>query len=59
MTDAERRERRLATYQKYNSSKKGKIRYARYEAAHPERAEVRWEPARNRLHHQAKGESDD
>jgi len=47
MTNEERRARRLATHAKYNSSRKGKIRYARYEAKHPERAEVRWEPARN------------
>ena len=59
MTDAERRERRLAAYQKYNTSKKGKARYARYEAKHPERAENRWEPARNNLHHRREAKKDD
>jgi len=49
MTDEERRRRRLATHTKYNTSRKGRARYARYEAAHPERKEARWEPARNAL----------
>ena len=48
MTDAERRERRLASHSKYNKSKKGAARYARYEAKHPERKENRWEPTRYR-----------
>ena len=52
MTDAERRTRRLAAHAKYNASLKGRARYARYEAAHPERAENRWEPARNGLRKQ-------
>jgi hypothetical protein len=49
LTDEQRRARRLATYTKYNTSLKGKRRYIRYEAKHPERAEARWEPARNNL----------
>lgn len=49
MTDGERRERYLARQRRYNTSKKGKARYARYEAAHPERTGNRWEPARNEL----------
>jgi hypothetical protein len=49
MTDNERRERRLASHRKYNTSRKGKARYKKYEDAHPERAENRWEPARNEL----------
>ena len=44
------RERYLERQRRYNQSRKGKARYARYEAAHPERAENRWEPARNALH---------
>jgi len=47
MTESERRERRLASHTRYNTSTKGKARYARYEAKHPERQENRWEPARN------------
>jgi len=47
MTESERRERRLASHTRYNTSLKGKARYERYEAAHPERKENRWEPARN------------
>ncbi len=47
MTESERRERRLASHTRYNTSPKGKARYERYEAAHPERKENRWEPARN------------
>jgi hypothetical protein len=46
MTDEERRANRLATYVKYNASKKGKARDQKYEDAHPER-KLRWEPARN------------
>jgi hypothetical protein len=50
MTTAERvRANYLAAQSKYNRSSKGKARYAKYEAAHPERAETRWEPARNNL----------
>jgi hypothetical protein len=49
MTEDERRERRLAAYTRYNTSRKGKARYARYEAKHPERKENRWEPSRNAL----------
>lgn len=48
MTENERRERRLATYRKYNASRKGQKRAKRYENAHPER-KLRWEPARNAL----------
>jgi len=47
MTDEERRANRLATYTKYNTSRKGQARYKKYEDAHPERKENRWEPARN------------
>jgi len=43
------REEYLESQRTYNKSKKGKARYARYEAKHPERAEARWEPARNEL----------
>jgi hypothetical protein len=43
MTDAERRTARLATYSRYNRSRKGKTRYQKYEAANPERA-TRWSP---------------
>jgi len=49
-TAEERRERYLAAQRKYNQSRKGAARYARYETAHPERADNRWEPARNGLH---------
>lgn len=50
MTNEEaKRERYLAAQRRYNTSRKGKARYAKYEAAHPERAETRWEPARNGL----------
>ena len=52
LTSEQRRANQLASYTKYNASRKGRARYARYEAKHPERAEARWEPARNRLHHQ-------
>jgi hypothetical protein len=41
------REEYLESQRKYNLSTKGKARYARYEAKHPERKEARWEPARN------------
>lgn len=48
MTEEEKlREKYLAKHRKYNLSKKGQDRYKRYEAAHPERAGNRWEPARN------------
>ncbi len=47
MTESERRERRLASHTRYNTSRKGKARYKKYEDAHPERKENRWEPARN------------
>jgi hypothetical protein len=49
LTAEQLRQRRLATYNKYNTSLKGKARYERYEAKHPERSEARWEPARNEL----------
>jgi hypothetical protein len=49
MTEDERRERHLAKHRKYNQSRKGKARYARYETKHPERKENRWEPSRNAL----------
>ena len=50
MTDEEkRRANYLAAQTKYNKSRKGKARYAKYEAAHPERQETRWEPSRNGL----------
>jgi hypothetical protein len=48
LTDEQRRANRLETYRTYNQSRKGKARYDKYEAAHPERA-VRWEPMRNAL----------
>lgn len=43
------REEYLESQRRYNQSEKGKKRYARYEAKHPERKEARWEPARNNL----------
>lgn len=52
MTGDERRARRLAAHSKYNTSAKGQRRNLRYEAKHPER-KLRWEPARNALHHSA------
>lgn len=52
MTDAERRRRYLAKHARYNASRKGRARYAKYEAAHPERTENRWEPTRNGLRHE-------
>lgn len=52
MTADEKRARLLAKHTRYNASRKGRARYAKYEAAHPERAENRWEPARNGLRHE-------
>lgn len=49
MTEETRRERYLEAQRRYNQSKKGKARYDRYEKAHPERADNRWEPSRNAL----------
>lgn len=43
------REEYLESQRKYNQSAKGKARYQKYEDAHPERKENRWEPARNEL----------
>jgi len=53
MTADEKRNQRLEIYRKYNSSLKGKARYARYEAKHPERQKNRWEPARNQTGREA------
>lgn len=51
MTKSEKsRVLRLERYCRYNRSRKGKARYAKYEAEHPERALPRWEPARNTRH---------
>ena len=41
------REEYLDQQRRCNQSTKGKARYERYEAKHPERKESRWEPARN------------
>ena len=49
LTPEQLRARRLATYTRYNTSRKGRDRYKKYEDAHPERAGNRWEPARNAL----------
>lgn len=49
LTDEERRANRLASHTRYNTSKKGKARYKKYEDAHPERKANRWEPSRNGL----------
>lgn len=40
------REKRLASWRRYNASAKGQARNKRYEQARPERR-LRWEPARN------------
>jgi hypothetical protein len=45
MTEAERREHRLASWRRYNASRKGQQRNQRYEQAHPDRR-LRWEPER-------------
>lgn len=39
----QQRQRYLDTQARYNRSPKGRARYQRYEAAHPERA-TRWHP---------------
>ena len=52
LSDDQRRANQLESYRRYNSSHKGRARYARYESKHPERVKNRWEPARNRLHHE-------
>lgn len=49
LTQEQRRANRLATHRKYNQSIKGVKRYKKYEDAHPERSENRWEPARNSM----------
>jgi hypothetical protein len=41
------RDEYLESQRTYNLSAKGQARYKRYEDAHPERKENRWEPARN------------
>jgi hypothetical protein len=50
MSDNDKRERYLASQRRYNQSRKGQARYARYEAAHPDRKVARWEPSRDALH---------
>jgi len=52
-TEEERRAAYLAAQSRYNTSRLGKARYARYEAANPERAGTRWEPSRDAYRREA------
>jgi len=49
LTAAERHDRRLATYRKYNVSRKGRARTAAFKERHG--ITHGWEPMRNATHH--------